>query len=445
MDPWEALDIDDSDLSSFLRPCKRPHHPPSPIKTTAAATRVSDPTDCSPPFLESAPIPPTQTLDPLPLHHSPEVATTSLRPIPGPAGAVQAAMHRKARNDRNFFTDDPIPTQEYIRRVVENGTCDDDDDFSRNPWLCAVDFLSRKGMVDGVAIGTPLSSIKKCSNADRIAQVVAIVKSCSPNGLGDFMVTLKDPTGTIGASVHHKVLAEGTFARDISVGSVLILQKVAVFSPSRSAHYLNITLSNLVKVISKDCRAPPDQNCPASIVKHAASGKCSGKTWLLPKTVPSSQGRAEDRMDDIRQSANLRWSGLSLNQIVNSNEAPGGSSYNSSSRNQNAARDMESILTRLDGSKGPIKARANKDIIDNEQRYADGRDKESERHQLGSIHCSDAAANLVVHTNIGEVGSINRVEQQRQPLVSKASIPEWTDEQLEALFGFDCENGDYLF
>lgn len=37
---------------------------------------------------------------------------------------------------------------------------------------------------------------------------------------------LQDPTGTIGASIHSKALSEGEFGKSISVGAVLVLQKV---------------------------------------------------------------------------------------------------------------------------------------------------------------------------------------------------------------------------
>lgn len=36
----------------------------------------------------------------------------------------------------------------------------------------------------------------------------------------------QDPTGTIDASIHHRVISEGNFWKDLSVGAVLILQKV---------------------------------------------------------------------------------------------------------------------------------------------------------------------------------------------------------------------------
>ena len=81
--PWEALDVDDSDLP-FLRPCKRRHSQPL---------------------------------------------------LPGPAAVVQSAMHRRD------LAGDPLPTQEYIRRAIDGDGLCADDDFSADPWLFAVDFL----------------------------------------------------------------------------------------------------------------------------------------------------------------------------------------------------------------------------------------------------------------------------------------------------------------
>lgn len=123
-EPWEALDIDDSD-TPFLRPCKR-HNQDLPILSQSSSS-------------------PSQSQQPKPSPPSPPL-------IPGPAGAVQAAMHRRARKDWSFAGDeDPIPTQEYIRKVLENGdVCDDDDDFTSNPWLSALDFVQREGVDFGL-------------------------------------------------------------------------------------------------------------------------------------------------------------------------------------------------------------------------------------------------------------------------------------------------------
>lgn len=80
-----------------------------------------------------------------------------------------------------------------------------------------------------------------------------------PNKLGSMLITLKDPTGTIGGSINHKVMEESEFGRNISAGAVLLLQQVAVFSPTPWAHYLNITLNNVVQVFKKGSFQPERQ------------------------------------------------------------------------------------------------------------------------------------------------------------------------------------------
>nr|GEW27438.1 hypothetical protein [Tanacetum cinerariifolium] len=87
----------------------------------------------------------------------------------------------------------------------------------------------------------------------RIIPGPAVIKSCTPNALGDLTVTLKDLSGTISNTIHYKVLTEERFAKAFTVGSALILHNVLDFSPKQSTHhYLNITKKNIVKVFHKD-------------------------------------------------------------------------------------------------------------------------------------------------------------------------------------------------
>nr|GEU72573.1 ribonuclease H-like domain-containing protein [Tanacetum cinerariifolium] len=75
----------------------------------------------------------------------------------------------------------------------------------------------------------PTGDIKTFLKNEKLEQVVAIIKSCSPNALGDLKVTVKDLSG-----------------------SAIILANVSLFSPNPSMHYLNITKKNMVKVFHKD-------------------------------------------------------------------------------------------------------------------------------------------------------------------------------------------------
>ncbi|GKC92008.1 GPCR kinase, partial [Tanacetum coccineum] len=70
--------------------------------------------------------------------------------------------------------------------------------------------------------------------------------------IGDLTVTMKDLSGTIPETIHHKVIGEGGYGKDITVGAALILANVLVFSPKPSMYYLNITMRNVVKVFRKD-------------------------------------------------------------------------------------------------------------------------------------------------------------------------------------------------
>ncbi|KAK2971877.1 hypothetical protein RJ640_015397, partial [Escallonia rubra] len=315
MKPWEALDLDDSDdVASPLRPCKRRH--------------------------QNQPSESNQTT---PSSHQPSSQTQTLNSclIPGPAGIIQSAMLRKARDTNRSFSsgEAPVATQEYIRRAVEDA--EQDDDFKRNPWLSAL------GMVD-VLPSTPLSSIKKFLHFGKVDLVVAVIKSCTPNGLGDLMVTLKDPTGTVRGTINHKVLTEDEFVKEISVGSVLILQKVAFFAPSRSSHYLNITLRNVVKVISKDVGPPLRMNYPASTVNYAAPEH--GEKATVVQNAPSlEQGRTEGMVEEISETANGRGRLPIDSQKGNRNAFSGSDHYSNKRRsiNQIAALGREPLVTQV--------------------------------------------------------------------------------------------------
>nr|GEU89762.1 hypothetical protein [Tanacetum cinerariifolium] len=106
-------------------------------------------------------------------------------------------------------------TQEYVRKITEEAS--DDDHFTRGPWLSAVQYLAVEG-----SIAT---------------------------------VTLKDLSGIIFGTIHYRVLNDDVYGKAISVGAVLILHNVPVFSPKSSGLYLNLTLKNIVKVFHKDASA----------------------------------------------------------------------------------------------------------------------------------------------------------------------------------------------
>lgn len=151
---WEeALDVDDSDLPSLLRPCKRRLHRQqdsisTSTSTAAAGFSLSQPvlepcSNASKTQVENQAESPVRVLE----SSSSDSRNKSeqSRPIPGPAGAVQSAMLQKTIDRRNHdFSSDqfanPIATQEYIRRAVEDAP-EFDEDFSSNAWISALRFV----------------------------------------------------------------------------------------------------------------------------------------------------------------------------------------------------------------------------------------------------------------------------------------------------------------
>nr|GFB82781.1 hypothetical protein [Tanacetum cinerariifolium] len=112
-----------------------------------------------------------------------------------------------------------MSTQEYLKKVVEN------EDFKSGAWVSATDYVN----ANRVTVTGCLGDIKNFLKSRKLDQVVAIVKSCSPNAIGDLTMNIKYLSG-----------------------AVLILANVLVFSPKPSMHYLNITMRNVIKVFRKD-------------------------------------------------------------------------------------------------------------------------------------------------------------------------------------------------
>ncbi|KAK8965593.1 hypothetical protein KSP40_PGU017314 [Platanthera guangdongensis] len=288
MERWEdQIDVDDSDLHSFFHLHSQPSFPTSP-QTLPRSLHPCSQNRPSSQTLDSNPPSPTHSQLPIALSQTNRIekdlknASTSRPPIPGPAGAIQAAMRRQSA----------IGAAECspLAEGVSHGRylCETEDlDFELNPWICALSSLAEwrgiSGKDSGSCLSHPISSISasRSRGAERIPQVVGIVTDCKQNGLGDLFITLKDPTGTIGASVHRKVLSEGFVGREISVGCVLILNQVVAFCPARFHCYLNITLKNLVKLFEKDCGPPMKQIAPFTVV-HGAEKNVKQLRMELP-------------------------------------------------------------------------------------------------------------------------------------------------------------------
>nr|GEX18907.1 RNA-binding (RRM/RBD/RNP motifs) family protein [Tanacetum cinerariifolium] len=165
-----------------------------------------------------------------------------IRILPGPAGIVHQA---KLFKENVFILDSDralMSTQKYMQQIIEDVS--EDDDFNSGAWVSATNYVKA---FDGNATEC-LRDIDNFLKKEKLDQVVAIVKSCSPNVLGDLNVTMKDLSGTIPRIIHHKVIGEDGYEKDITVGAAMILSNVSVFTSKPSQHYLNITMKNVVEV-----------------------------------------------------------------------------------------------------------------------------------------------------------------------------------------------------
>ncbi|GJZ73093.1 hypothetical protein Tco_0637239 [Tanacetum coccineum] len=185
-DPWEfGLDIDDSDL--YL----------TPVLCSSNSTRVE------PCLLTPNPI----------------------RIIPGPAGIVQLSSSTRV---------EPSPSTLNPVRIISGPTVvedvGDDEDSNSGSWVSVTDYVHATG---GIVTGC-LGDIKNFLKNEKLEQVVAIVKSCSLNAIGDLTVTMKDLSGTIPGTIHHKVIGDRGYGKDITVRAAMILVNVSVFTPKPS-------------------------------------------------------------------------------------------------------------------------------------------------------------------------------------------------------------------
>nr|GEX56096.1 hypothetical protein [Tanacetum cinerariifolium] len=178
-----------------------------------------------------------------------EPSTSTLNPVRiilGPAGLVQQARLLKEKVCILDLDGALISTQQYMEKVVED--VGDDDDFKSAAWVSATNYVNAFG---GTVTGC-LRDVNNFLEKGKLEQIVGIVKSCSPNMHGNLNVTLKDLSGTIPETIHYKVIGEGGYGKDITVGATIILKNVYVFTPKPSKHYLNITMRNVVEFFRKD-------------------------------------------------------------------------------------------------------------------------------------------------------------------------------------------------
>nr|GEY57758.1 transposon Ty3-I Gag-Pol polyprotein [Tanacetum cinerariifolium] len=131
-----------------------------------------------------------------------EVEEKLVRIILGPAGIVQLAKIRKQSDILKGGDDSVLSTQEYMKQVVKD--VGEDKDFNSGLWVGATEYVKTNGGIVSGSIG----DIKTFLKNGKLEEVVAIIKSCSLNALGDLKLTVKDLSSTL----HVKLVEEKEMA-----------------------------------------------------------------------------------------------------------------------------------------------------------------------------------------------------------------------------------------
>ncbi|XP_037423998.1 uncharacterized protein LOC119288491 [Triticum dicoccoides] len=221
---------------------------------------------------------------------------SSHRRIPGPASASAVRDAMRLRSPLSS-----VPANRGDGQAA-------DADFLLDSWLGALRDLGGDRGWQQPGIG----KIRVDRALDRACRVVGVVTLCTPNGYGDLMLNLKDPSGTIDASVHKKVLSNENLSKGLSVGSVIVLKQVAVLRPSSTVCYLNVTQKNVEKVLQNDSVSLCKQAVPSSnserqsqqpgpgdnMEREAGAETTDGMTAIFSKLSRTKDGRIVDLLCD---------------------------------------------------------------------------------------------------------------------------------------------------
>ncbi|GKB69147.1 transposase, MuDR, MULE transposase domain protein, partial [Tanacetum coccineum] len=169
----------------------------------------------------------------------------------------------------------------------------EDADFNSEAWVSATNYVNAFG---GTVTGC-LGDIDNFLKKGKLEQLVAIVKSCSPNALGDLNVTLKDLSGTVPRTIHYKVLDVSSYEKDITVGAAMILANVSIFTHKPSKHYLNITKRNVVEVFQSDTAS----------IDHLSNGEKEVLEVRTKKVGHAPKNKATKMFDENSLTSIFSW------------------------------------------------------------------------------------------------------------------------------------------
>ncbi|PRP77677.1 Rho GTPase [Planoprotostelium fungivorum] len=130
------------------------------------------------------------------------------------------------------------------------------EEFRKPPWVCLLADMTLPPFQDSKqhVLKCNIRLINDGHCTSKAPHLVVLVKKLTPVDT-DIQADLRDPTGDIQATIHRQVFEAFP---NITVGAVLALKKVSIFSPQKGSCYLSITHTNIARVFPSKCSYPPD-------------------------------------------------------------------------------------------------------------------------------------------------------------------------------------------
>ncbi|KAJ3434613.1 hypothetical protein M0812_01731 [Anaeramoeba flamelloides] len=184
----------------------------------------------------------------------------SQKKIPGPAGLLPdldpeedlpVSLNLLSQRNESFFLHPKQSEQENQNSselLEQNSKKLQMKQFIDGPWKNLIEEVEHQGLDTVDFFKYDICYVKEQHPiTNKVPWISVIIERLQITDSHLGQATLIDPSGRISGTIHGTVLSE--YASQISVGTVLTLKTVTVFSPKRDEKHLNITPSNLFLVL----------------------------------------------------------------------------------------------------------------------------------------------------------------------------------------------------
>lgn len=184
-------------------------------------------------------------------------------------------------------------------------------------------------------------------------------------------------------------------------------------------------------------------HCPLIPLLHVP--ECSKKSWIPQRTFSLSQNGTEGIMNSLRQTSNSFVSAHNDKEMERGNAAAQRDCFgNGNKRNQIDVVEKEPLSARLGTVNGITAVASRKEIFCSDEEIVMSDKPNPSKQTVGgnplrNNQAGSNAANFIDVPDDQESGQITEVNKKGQPLISRTSLPQWTDEQLDALMEMEFD------